>query len=121
MNTGEGKRGPKLVRPETLRKLHTTVISMPEKQDAAPGTPARGGYALGWGQLAVDWAPEPLLYHGGSNQKNLAHIWLEPRRDFAMVLATNIGGSQADAALFALAPELYAKFAAPTRRGKGKR
>ena len=52
---------------------------MPEKKEAAPGTPARGGYALGWGELSVDWAPEPLLYHGGSNQKNLAYIWLEPR------------------------------------------
>jgi hypothetical protein len=69
----------------------------------------------------VDWAPEPLLYHGGSNQKNLAHIWLEPGRDFAMVLVTNISGSTADEALFALAPELYAKFAAPKRGGKGGR
>jgi CubicO group peptidase (beta-lactamase class C family) len=120
-NAGEGKREPKLVRPATLKKLHTPVISMPERKDAAPGTPTRGKYALGWGELPVDWAPEPLLYHGGSNQKNLAHIWLEPRRDFAMVLVTNIGGSKADEALFALAPELYAKFAAPKQGGKGER
>jgi CubicO group peptidase (beta-lactamase class C family) len=120
-NAGEGRRGPTLVRPETLKKLHTPVISMPEKKHAAPGTPARGAYALGWGQLAVDWAPEPLLYHGGSNQKNLAHIWLEPSRDVAMVLVTNIAGSKADEALFALAPELYAKFVTPTRVRKGRR
>jgi CubicO group peptidase (beta-lactamase class C family) len=120
-NVGEGKRGPKLVKPETLKKLHTPVISMPERKEAAPGTPARGKYALGWGEIAMDWAPEPLLYHGGSNQKNLAHIWLEPRRDLAMVLVTNISGSKADEALFALAPELYAKFAAPKRGGKGRR
>jgi CubicO group peptidase (beta-lactamase class C family) len=120
-NAGEGKRGPKLVRPETLKKLHTPVISMPEKKDAAPGTPARGGYALGWGELPVDWAPEPLVYHGGSNEKNLAHIWIEPRRDFAMVVVTNIAGSKADEALFALAPELYAKFAAPKRGRKSTR
>jgi CubicO group peptidase (beta-lactamase class C family) len=120
-NAGEGKRGPKLVRPETLKKLHTPVISMPEKKDAAPGTPARGGYALGWGELPVDWAPEPLVYHGGSNEKNLAHIWIEPRRDFAMVVVTNIAGSKANEALFALAPELYAKFAAPKRGRKGAR
>jgi CubicO group peptidase (beta-lactamase class C family) len=112
-NAGQGKREPKLVQPATLKKLHTPVISMPEVKSAAPGTPSRGGYALGWGELPVDWAPEPLVFHGGSNQKNLAHIWLEPRRDFAMVLVTNIGGSKANEALFALAPELYAKFAAP--------
>ena len=120
-NAGEGKRGPKLVRPETLKRLHTPVISMPERKDAAPGTPTRGRYALGWGELIMDWAPEPLLYHGGSNQKNLAHIWLEPRRDFAMVLVTNISGSKADEALFALAPELYGRFAVQQRAREGRR
>jgi len=120
-NAGEGTRGPKLVQPETLKKLHTPVISMPEIKAAAPGTPTRGKYALGWGELAMDWAPESLIYHGGSNQKNLAHIWVEPSRDFAMVVVTNIGGAKADAALFALAPELYARFAVPTPGRKGKR
>jgi CubicO group peptidase (beta-lactamase class C family) len=28
-NAGAGKRGPALVRPETLKKLHTMVIAMP--------------------------------------------------------------------------------------------
>jgi CubicO group peptidase (beta-lactamase class C family) len=120
-NAGEGKRGPKLVQPEALKKLHTPVISMPERKDAAPGTPTRGKYALGWGELAVDWAPEPLIYHGGSNEKNLAHIWLDPRRDLAMVVVTNISGPQANEALFALAPELYARFATSQRAGKSKR
>jgi CubicO group peptidase (beta-lactamase class C family) len=110
-NAGEGKRGPMLVRPETMRKLHTPVVSIPFKKKAAPGTPSHGKYALGWGELTVDWAPKPLLYHGGSNGKNLAHIWLDPKSDFAMVLVTNIGGEKADETLLALAPMLYAKFA----------
>lgn len=110
-NAGEGKRGPALLKPETMRKLHTPVISMPKRKDAAPGTPPGGKYALGWGQLAVDWAPRPLLFHGGSNTMNLAHIWVDTKRDFAMVIAANIGGQKADAAFFALARELYAKFA----------
>ena len=59
----------------------------------------------------VEWAPEPLLYHGGSNEMNLAHIWVDPKRDFAMVIATNIGRKKAERALFKLAPALYAKFA----------
>jgi CubicO group peptidase (beta-lactamase class C family) len=119
-NAGLGKRGPMLVKPETLRKLHTPVIEMPGKKDAAPGTPSRGKYGLGWGEVPVDWAPRPLGFHGGSNEMNLAHIWLDPRRDFAMVVMTNIGGAKADKALFALAPELYAKFA-PKREGAGQR
>jgi CubicO group peptidase (beta-lactamase class C family) len=110
-NAGEGKRGPALVKPETMRKLHTPVISMPEKKDAAPGTPPGGKYALGWGELSVDWAPHPLLYHGGSNGMNLAHVWLDTKRDFAMVITANIGGEKANTAFNALAKELYTKFA----------
>ncbi len=110
-NAGEGKRGPALVKPETMRKLHTPVITMPEKKDAPPGTPPGGKYALGWGELAVDWAPYPLLYHGGSNSMNLAHVWLDPKRDFAMVMVTNISGQKANTAFSDLAKELYTKFA----------
>jgi CubicO group peptidase (beta-lactamase class C family) len=109
-NAGEGKRKPALVKPETMRKLHTPVVAMPEKKDAAPGTPPGGKYALGWGELPVNWAPYPLLYHGGSNGMNLAHIWLDPQRDFAMVIATNIGGKKADEGIKVLARELYTKF-----------
>jgi CubicO group peptidase (beta-lactamase class C family) len=109
-NAGEGKRGPALVKPETMRKLHTPVISMPEKKNAAPGTPSGGKYALGWGELTVDWASYPLLYHGGSNNMNLAHIWLDTKRDFAMIIVANISGQKANAALLALANELYTKF-----------
>jgi CubicO group peptidase (beta-lactamase class C family) len=110
-NAGAGMRGPKLVRPETLKKLHTMIVAMPEKKDAAPGTPKGGKYGLGWGQLPVTWTTEPLLYHGGSNGMNLAHIWVDPQHDFAMVLVTNIGGKKAEEALFKLAPVLYARFA----------
>jgi CubicO group peptidase (beta-lactamase class C family) len=109
-NAGEGKRAPALVQPDTLRRLHTRVISMPPKPDAPAGTPPGGWYALGWGELAVDWAPEPLLYHGGSNGKNVAHVWVEPSRDFAMVLVTNIGGVQAENGLRAAAAVLYARY-----------
>lgn len=45
---------------------------------------------------------------------NLAHIWVDTKRDFAMVITTNIGGQKANQAFFALAKELHAKFA--TRR-----
>ncbi len=110
-NAGEGKRGPPLVSAATLKKLHTPVITMPLKKDAPPGTPQRGQYALGWGVLEVGWAPHPLIYHGGSNEKNLAHIWLDPQRDFAMVIVTNIGGNKANDALMDLAPRLYKQFA----------
>jgi len=106
-NAGSGNRKPFIVRPETMDKLHSSVISMPPRKDAPPGTPPSGKYALGWGELDVKWAPYPLLYHGGSNQMNLAHIWLDKKRDMAMVILTNIGGRKAEGAMRKLAPELY--------------
>ncbi|MCX7020567.1 MAG: serine hydrolase [Candidatus Sumerlaeota bacterium] len=110
-NAGEGKRNPALAKPETMRKLHTPVITMPERKDAEPGTLRSRKYALGWGEVTVDWAPYPLLYHGGSNTMNLAHIWIDTKRDLAMVMVTNISGQKADMAFSALANELYTKFA----------
>ncbi len=109
-NAGEGRRGPALVRPETLRKLHTKVVEMPPKPDAPPGTPSQGGYGLGWGIATLPYSPEPFVTHNGSNGMNLAVIMLQPARDFAMVLATNVGTPAADQGLKAVAEQLYAKF-----------
>ena len=108
-HAGEGRRGPALVRPETLRKLHSPVIDIPVA-DAAPGTPARGGYCLGWGVLTMPFSRAPFLAHAGSNTMNLAMIMLQPARDLGMVLATNVGGKSADAALHAVAEDVYGRF-----------
>jgi CubicO group peptidase (beta-lactamase class C family) len=110
-NAGEGKRGPQLVQAETMRKVHT-LLSWRARPAPPPGTPPSGGYGLGWGELEVDWAPEPLLFHGGSNGKNLAHVWVEPPRDVAIVLMTNISNPQAEAGLRALASSLYGTYLA---------
>ncbi len=109
-NASAGKRGPHLVRPETLVKLRTVVIDVPEMDSAAPGTPSHGRYALGWGEVKFAWAREPLIYHAGSNGMNLAQIFFNPNNEFAMVLMTNIGGQKANEALAALAEELYRKY-----------
>jgi CubicO group peptidase (beta-lactamase class C family) len=106
-NAGNGSREPFIVRLETIEKLHTPVITLPPMKDAPPGTPPRGKYALGWGVVDVEWAPYPLHHHAGSNGMNLAHIWLDKKRDIAMVTVTNIGGKKADEALRKLASELY--------------
>jgi CubicO group peptidase (beta-lactamase class C family) len=105
-NAGEGKRGPALVRPETLKKLHTPVIEA-RVPNAPPGTPSQGKYALGWGIPNVEWAEEPLVQHAGSNTLNLAQAWFDPKRDAGFVIATNVGGEKADAAFKVLAKELY--------------
>jgi len=109
-NLGRGKRGPGLVRAETLARLTTPVVDNPPGKDAAPGTPSGGRYALGWGEREYPWAKGPFLTHAGSNGINLAHIVLDPRTDFGMVLMTNIGGKKADEALRGLEEELYKRY-----------
>ena len=117
-HAGAGKRGPVLVGPETFRKLHTMVIDMPPKADAPVGTPSSGSYGLGIGQVSLPISPEPFLFHGGSNEMNLAYIMLQPKYDFAMVMMTNVGGDKADQALKALGAKLYKGFGpAPASTG----
>ena len=67
----------KLVKPETLEKLHTP----------APGEPK---YAMGW--IIADgqpWAGGPALTHAGSNTMWYAVAWLAPKKDFAVLVACN--------------------------------
>jgi CubicO group peptidase (beta-lactamase class C family) len=110
-NAGEGKRGPALVKADTRKKLHTPVIDMPQPKNPPPGTPRGGKYGLGWGQMVVDWAPYPLIYNGGSNGMNLAHVWLDPKQDLALVIMTNMGGEAAKRTSHDLEARLYGKFA----------
>jgi CubicO group peptidase (beta-lactamase class C family) len=112
-NAGEGKHAPALVSPATVKKLHTAVISTGVRENAPPGTPKTGSYALGWGIVKEDWATAPVITHTGSNNMNLALAMLWPGSDFGLVMMTNVGGNGADAAFRKLAPELYKQFAKP--------
>jgi CubicO group peptidase (beta-lactamase class C family) len=115
-NAAEGRRGPALLRPETVRLLQTARIATPTRPDAAPGTPDRGGYGLGWGVIEQPYAREPIVTHTGSNTMNLAMAMLQPRQDFGLVLATNCAGAPDNAALNAAAAALYARFGPAPRR-----
>lgn len=104
-NLAQGHRNPALVRPETLRKLHTPVIDIPN-----PTTPARSGYALGWITIPLPNGRGTMLTHTGSNTLNTALIVLEPTRNFGLVAATNTGGEHTAAALETVVVELYKNF-----------
>ena len=110
-NAAEGKNGPPLAKPETIRKMHTKVVDMPPKPDAPVGTPSSGGYGLGWGTVSLPFAPEPLVFHGGSNNMNLAYIVLQPKQELGLVTMTNISGPKANEALMAITELLYKRFA----------
>lgn len=74
-------------------------------------TPQSGGeYAGGWLLTQRPWALGEVYTHAGSNTMNFCVAWVAPKRDFAVLVATNIGGDEAaracDAAASALI-ELY--------------
>src|SRR5262245_15986352 len=77
-----GSGGKALLKPETFRKLHTP----PEGQE----------YACGWVNLERDWAKGRALMHNGSNTLWYLVMWLAPERNFAVIVATNIGGDKAE-------------------------
>ena len=80
----EGERTGGLLKPETFRKLHTP--------------PADGDYACGWVVAQRDWAGGNALMHNGSNTMWYAVMWLAPVKDFSVIIATNIGGPDAEKA-----------------------
>jgi CubicO group peptidase (beta-lactamase class C family) len=119
-NAAEGRYGPPLAKPETIRKLHAKVVDMPPKPDAPVGTPSSGGYGLGWGTVSLPFAPEPLLFHGGSNNMNLAYIVLQPKQELGLVTMTNISAPKANEALMAITELLYKRFSADQVRATPK-
>jgi CubicO group peptidase (beta-lactamase class C family) len=79
-----GTRGQaSLLKPETFTRLHTPF--------AADGT-----YACGWSVRNRSWGGGTVLTHSGSNTMFFAVMWLAPKKDFAVVVCTNLGGSGAE-------------------------
>ena len=67
----------KLVKPETLAKLHTPAVGEPK-------------YAMCWIIVeSLPWAGGPALTHSGSNTMWMASVWLAPAKDFAVLVACN--------------------------------
>jgi CubicO group peptidase (beta-lactamase class C family) len=78
----ERGRGHGLLKPETFRRLHTP----PPGQE----------YACGWLSVDRDWAGGKALTHAGSNTMWFLVMWLAPERNFAVIVATNMGGTEAE-------------------------
>jgi CubicO group peptidase (beta-lactamase class C family) len=107
-NAGNASRRPHLVRPETIEKLHSPVIALPKLEDPSSNEPVAKKFAAhGWGVVEMDWASHPLLHHTGSNGMNLAQIWVDKKKDLAIVVVTNIAGENVHNALLKLSSELY--------------
>ena len=80
-----------LLKPETLEKLHSLL----------PGTSSEietDNYACGWVRLKRGWAGGTALWHNGSNAMWYIVMWLAPEKDFSVIVATNIAGTDAEQA-----------------------
>lgn len=110
-NAGQGKRGPALVAPETLKHIQAIHVQTPVRENSLPGTPDTGGYGLGWGIVAFEWADEPLLTHNGSNSMNLARLVVDIKQDLGVVVLTNFPGENANTAVGKVLQHLYQLYA----------
>lgn len=70
---GEGT----LLKPETFKRLHKAI--------------GKDEYALGWVVVKRKWAGGDVLMHNGSNTMFYVVVWIAPKKDFAVVVATNVG------------------------------
>ncbi|MBI4563108.1 MAG: beta-lactamase family protein [Planctomycetes bacterium] len=92
-----GKGTPALLKPGSFAALHHP----PEGAD----------YAMGWIATPREWAGGEALTHAGSNTMWFAVVWMAPKKDVAVLIATNSGEEKAagacDAAASALIREQF--------------
>jgi CubicO group peptidase (beta-lactamase class C family) len=110
-NSGQGRRGPAIVTPQTLKLIHTPHVKTPRIENPKPGTPQTGECAFGWGVVKFDWTEKPVLSHNGSNSMNLAKILVDVDKDIGIVVTTNFPEEKADAAAAEVVEALYRGYA----------
>jgi CubicO group peptidase (beta-lactamase class C family) len=107
---GQGKRAPFLVKPETMKKLVTPVVSMSAASTSSTTVAGAAQYALGWASTKMAWTAYPVAFHGGSNNMNKAYIWVDTERDAAIVVMTNVATPNTDDVMQKLAGKLYGRY-----------
>jgi CubicO group peptidase (beta-lactamase class C family) len=81
---------------ETLHSAegHPTLVSAETFKQLTTPMPAQD-YAGGWIVTQRSWAGGLALTHAGSNTTWFCDVWIAPNKDFAVLIATNYGGSSA--------------------------
>jgi CubicO group peptidase (beta-lactamase class C family) len=95
-----------LLKPETFKALHTTAFG--------------DNYAGGWRLTKRDWATGLVFTHAGSNTMNFAVAWMAPKRDFAVLVASNQGGGDVEKACDEACWTLIKEFLLKEESGKGR-
>jgi CubicO group peptidase (beta-lactamase class C family) len=103
-------KGPKseggLLKSETFTLLHTAGFG--------------GDYASGWVVTKRSWAGGKVLTHTGSNTMSFAVVWMAPKRDFAVLAASNQGGGSEEKACDEACWTLIKEFLLKEEGGKGR-
>ena len=100
----KGKGG--LLKSETFEELHMPSFG--------------GDYAPGWKVTKRDWAPDMVLTHSGSNTMSYAVVWMAPKRDFAVLAASNQGGGDVENGCDESCWMLIKEFLLKEEGGKGR-
>ncbi len=96
-----------------LRGRRKDTVILPKKSFRQLHTPAPGhGYALGWQVAQRNWGGT-VLTHAGSNTTFFAVAWLAPEKNFAAVVACNLGGTRAETGCDETAGLLVEKYCCP--------
>jgi CubicO group peptidase (beta-lactamase class C family) len=90
------ENGGTLLKPATIRRLHAPQFG--------------GTYAGGWIIVQRGWGGGTVLNHAGSNTMNFAVAWVAPRKDFAILAATNAGGERSATACNDVATQAIGKY-----------
>ena len=99
----QGARGEcRLLTAESFQRLHS-----PQPIDD------KAGYALGWVVSQREWANGSVLMHNGSNTMWFSVVWIAPKRGFAVMAVTNLGGKDGTLATDAAASLLIEKQVKP--------
>jgi CubicO group peptidase (beta-lactamase class C family) len=102
--------GPKsegtLLKSKTFELLHTADSS--------------GDYTSGWVVTKRDWGRGKVLTHTGSNTMSFAVVWMAPKRDFAVLMASNQGGGNVEKACDEACWTLIKEFLLKEEGGKGR-
>ena len=80
-----GRGGARILSAKSFAKLHT------------PPPGAEPAYAMGWGVAQRTWGGR-VLTHSGSNTLWYCTVWIAPEKGFAVLVATNQGGDEAQRA-----------------------
>jgi len=84
---------------------HSGLLKATTLQQLLAPSPG-SSYAGGWIITDRSWADGRVYTHAGSNTMNFCVAWVAPKRDFAVLIATNIGGESAAEACDAAASAL---------------